>query len=81
MMSLPRSIPGITYTNPQGNTSFHPRRNIPDTPFRQFSHYGLTKRGFMPYSSFDLTETVLDEIKLLNYGNYQQHLILRTLMT
>ena len=34
MMSLLRSSPGFTSTNPQGDTSFHLGRNILDTPFR-----------------------------------------------
>ena len=70
MMSLPRSGPGFTSTNPQGNTSFHPSRNIPDTPFQQFSNDGLSKRDFMPHRSSTPHKTISDEIKLLNYNNY-----------
>ena len=73
-MSLPRSIPGFTYTNPQGDTSFHPRRNLPDAPFRQFSHDGISKREFMPHRSSTPHEIVSNEIKPLNYNNYQQQL-------
>ena len=74
MMSLPRSSPSFTSTNPQGDTSFHPGRNLPNTPFRQFAHDGLSKREFMPHRSSNPHESVSNEIKLLNYSNYQQEL-------
>ena len=44
MLSLPRSHLGFTSTNPQGDTSFHLGINLPDTPFLQFCHDGLSKR-------------------------------------
>ena len=74
MMSLPRSSPGFTSTNPQGDTSFHPGINLSNTPFRQFAHDGFSKREFMPHRSSNPHESVSDEIQLLNYNNYQQQL-------
>ena len=73
-MSLPLSSPSFTSTNPQGDTSFHPGRNIPDTPFIEFSHDGISKREFMQHRSSTPHETVSNEIKLLNYKNYQHNL-------
>ena len=63
MMSLPISSRSFTSTNPQ--TSFHPGRNLPDTPFRQFAHDGISKREFMPHRSSNPYESVSDEINLL----------------
>ena len=40
--------------------------------FRQLAHYGLSKREFMPHRSSNPHESVSNEIKLLNYSNYQQ---------
>ena len=74
-MSLPISGPGFTSTNPKGDTSFHLGRNILDTPFRQISHDGLSKRKFMLHKSSFPNETVSDEIKLLNYDNFHHVLI------
>ena len=74
MMSLPRSGPGFTSTNPQGDTSFYPGINLPDTSFQQLSHDGFSKRESMPHRSSSPHETVSNEIKFLNYSNYQQQL-------
>ena len=73
-MSLPLSSPSFTSTNPQGDTSFYLGRNISDSPFREFSYDGISKREFMPHRSSTPHEIVSNEIKPLNYNNYQQQL-------
>ena len=78
MFSLPRKNTAIEATI-QGRNSFHPGRNFPDIPFRQYSSDGNTKKEFLPHRSFGVDESTSDEIKLANWGNLQHKLTAQNL--
>ena len=50
MFTLPRQNSELEATI-QNRKSFVPRRNLPDTPFRQYSHDGEIKREYLPHKS------------------------------
>ena len=73
MFTLPRqnsSFEAVT----NGKRTYVPGRNLPDTPFRQFSSEGTMKKEFLPYKSSGPDDSVSDEAKQLNWGNMQQKL-------
>ena len=78
MFSLPRQNNAIEATI-QGRNSFHPGRNFPDIPFRQYSSNGNTEKEFLPHRSSGVDESTSDEIKLANWGNLQHKLTAQNL--
>ena len=78
MFTLPRQNSEIEATI-QNRKSFVPGRNLPDTPFRQYSHDGQIKREYLPHKSSGPDDSVSDEVKLANWGNLQHQKTARNL--
>ena len=55
----------------QNRKSFLPGRNLPDTPFRQYSADGQSKREYLLHKSSGPDDSVSGEMKLANWGNLQ----------
>ena len=78
MFSLPRQNTAIEATI-QGRKSFHPGRNFPNVPFRQYSSDGNTKKEFLPHRSSRVYESTSNEIRLANWANLQHKLTAQNL--
>ena len=74
MFTLPRQNEAYEATI-EGHRSYFPGRNLPDTPFRQYTPEGTVKKEFLPCRSSGPEESVSNEAKLQNWGDLQLKLI------
>ena len=65
MFSLPRENESYEIER-DGRKSYFPGRNLPTTPFRQYTPDGLSKREYLPLKTVETGETPSDEVILSN---------------